>query len=115
MSEMTVRKRNIKKLLLEKYHDCLKGEKYMLNKITDKIKESIAKSEENRIEKERLEMEKLKQEKERLLSLDEKELLVELIFAVRKIEDEQKELAVKVENLDTTQGQILLNQNLKNY
>ena len=37
-----------------------------------------------------------------LLSMDEKELLVELIFAVRKIEKEQKALSEKVEDLETT-------------
>ena len=44
----------------------------------------------------------MEQEKQRLLSMDEKELLVELIFAVRKIEKEQKALSEKVEDLETT-------------
>ena len=38
----------------------------------------------------------MEQEKQRLLSMDEKELLVELIFDVRKIEKEQKALSEKV-------------------
>ena len=44
----------------------------------------------------------MEQEKQRLLSMDEKELLVELIFAVRKIEKKQKALSEKVEDLETT-------------
>lgn len=57
---------------------------------------------ERRKEKERIEKEMMEQEKQRLLSMDEKELLVELIFAVRKIEKEQKALSEKVEDLETT-------------
>ena len=57
---------------------------------------------ERKKEKERIEKEMMEQEKQRLLSMDEKELLVELIFAVRKIEKEQKALSEKVEDLETT-------------
>ena len=74
----------------------------MFSKIKDKIENSIAEREERRKEKERLEKEMMEQEKQRLLSMDEKELLVELIFAVRKIEKEQKALSEKVEDLETT-------------
>ncbi len=74
----------------------------MFSKIKDKIENSIAEREERRKEKERIEKEMMEQEKQRLLSMDEKELLVELIFAVRKIEKEQKALSEKVEDLETT-------------
>ena len=49
-----------------------------------------------------MEAEKIEQEKQRLLSLDEKELLVELIFSMKNIEKEQKILLEKIENLDAT-------------
>ena len=74
----------------------------MFSKIKDKIENSIAEREERRKQKERIEKEMMEQEKQRLLSMDEKELLVELIFAVRKIEKEQKALSEKVEDLETT-------------
>ena len=74
----------------------------MFSKIKDKIENSIAEREEKKKEKERIEKEMMEQEKQRLLSMDEKELLVELIFAVRKIEKEQKALSEKVEDLETT-------------
>lgn len=74
----------------------------MFSKIKDKIENSIAEREERRKEKERIEKEMMEQEKQRLLSMDEKELLVELIFAVRRIEKEQKALSEKVEDLETT-------------
>ena len=74
----------------------------MFSKLKDKIENSIAEREERRKEKERIEKEMMEQEKQRLLSMDEKELLVELIFAVRKIEKEQKALSEKVEDLETT-------------
>ena len=74
----------------------------MFSKIKDKIENSIAEREERRKEKERIEKEMMEQEKQRLLSMDEKELLVELIFAVRKIEKEQKALSEKVEDSETT-------------
>lgn len=62
----------------------------------DNIKNKI---EEKKKEKERIEAEKLEQEKQRLLALDEKELLVELIFSIKNIEKEQKSLSKKVDDL----------------
>ncbi len=83
----------------------------MLKKIKGIVNEMCDKWEEEKREKERLEREKLEQEKARLLSLDEKELLVELIFMVKKIENEQKELSTKVGCLESQ----ISNQNLNNY
>lgn len=67
----------------------------------DKIKDKLAKQEEIKKEKDRLEKELIEQEKKKLLSLSEKELLVELIFAVKTIEKKQEDLIEKVEDLNT--------------
>lgn len=74
----------------------------MLNKLVNKIAESAAKAEERRKERERLEQEKIEKEKERLNSLSEKELLIELLLKVQKVEDEHKEIIEKIESLDST-------------
>lgn len=67
----------------------------------DKIKDKLAKQEEIKKEKDRLKKELIEQEKKKLLSLSEKELLVELIFAVKTIEKKQEDLIEKVEDLNT--------------
>lgn len=67
----------------------------------DKIKDKLAKQEEIKKEKDRLAKELIEQEKKKLLSLSEKELLVELIFAVKTIEKKQEDLIEKVEDLNT--------------
>lgn len=68
------------------------------NKIVDKIEDAEKKKEE----KERIEKEKLEQEKQRLLALDEKELLIELILSMKNIEKGQKALSEKIEDLDAS-------------
>lgn len=74
----------------------------MFDNIKNKITDKIAEAEEKKKEKERIEQERIEQEKQRLLALDEKELLVELIFSMKNIEKEQKKLLEKVEGLDAT-------------
>ncbi|MEI3356430.1 MAG: hypothetical protein V8R81_05195 [Clostridia bacterium] len=74
----------------------------MFDNIKNKISAKIAEAEEKERERKRMEAEKIEQEKQRLLSLDEKELLVELIFSMKNIEKEQKILLEKIENLDAT-------------
>ena len=73
----------------------------MFDNIKNKIVNKLEEAEEKKKEKERIEAEKLEQENQRLLKLDEKELLVELIFSIRNIEKEQKTLSEKVEYLET--------------
>ena len=51
-------------------------------------------------ERERIEKEKLEQEKARLFALSEKELLVEMIFMLKDVVKEQKDLKEKVENCE---------------
>lgn len=74
----------------------------MFDNIKNKISAKIVEAEEKERERKRMEAEKIEQEKQRLLSLDEKELLVELIFSMKNIEKEQKILLEKIENLDAT-------------
>ena len=74
----------------------------MFDNIKNKITAKIAEVEEIEREKERMEKEKIEHEKQRLLALDEKELLIELIFSMKKMEKEQEILLEKVENLDAT-------------
>jgi len=74
----------------------------MFDNIKNKISAKMAEAEEKERERKRMEAEKIEQEKQRLLSLDEKELLVELIFSMKNIEKEQKILLEKIENLDAT-------------
>ena len=65
----------------------------MFDNLKNKITAKIAEVEEK---------EKIEHEKQRLLALDEKELLIELIFSMKKMEKEQEILLEKVENLDAT-------------
>lgn len=74
----------------------------MFDNLKNKITAKIAEVEEKEREKERMEKEKIEHEKQRLLALDEKELLIELIFSMKKMEKEQEILLEKVENLDAT-------------
>lgn len=74
----------------------------MFDNLKNKITAKIAEVEEIEREKERMEKEKIEHEKQRLLALDEKELLIELIFSMKKMEKEQEILLEKVENLDAT-------------
>ena len=74
----------------------------MFDNIKNKISAKMAEAEEKKRERKKMEAEKIEQEKQRLLSLDEKELLVELIFSMKNIEKEQKILLEKIENLDAT-------------
>ena len=73
----------------------------MFSRIKSKIKEEIEKAEERRKERERVEMEKIEREKERLLALSEKELLVELLLIMKNVQQEQKDLTEKVEQIET--------------
>ena len=73
----------------------------MFSRIKSKIKEEIEKAEERRKERERVEMEKIEREKERLLALSEKELLVELLLIIKNVQQEQKDLTEKVEQIET--------------
>ena len=74
----------------------------MFDNLKNKITAKIAEVEEKEREKERMEKEKIEHEKQRLLALDEKELLIELIFSMKKMQKEQEILLEKVENLDAT-------------
>lgn len=73
----------------------------MFNNIKNKIAEKIEEAEKKQKEKERLEKERLEKEKQKLLALDEKELLVELILSMKNVEKGQKALSDKLEDLDS--------------
>ena len=56
----------------------------------------------------RLEKEKIEQEKQRLLALNEKELLVEIIFMMKGIVKEHESLIEKIEELESSVSDIEL-------
>ena len=64
----------------------------MFDNIKKKVSEKIVEAENKKKEEERIEKERVEQEKQKLLELNEKELLVELIFSIKNIEKEQKVL-----------------------
>lgn len=74
----------------------------------EKRKEELKRKEEERRaeirrkneERERLEREKIEKEKERLMALDEKELLIEMMFMLKEIAKEQKMLKDQVEDCE---------------
>lgn len=55
-------------------------------------------------ERERLEKEKIEKEKARLLALDEKELLIEMMFILKEILKEQKVLKDEIEDCERDIG-----------
>ena len=59
----------------------------MFKKLGEKIQQSRREAEERRIEQERLEQQRIEQEKAKLLTLSDKQLLVELLFSVKTIEN----------------------------
>ena len=64
--------------------------------------ERIEEIKRQREERERIEKEKLEQEKARLFALSEKELLVEMMFVLKDVVKEQKNLKDKIENCEGT-------------
>ena len=72
----------------------------MLNKIKNKI-EKTREEYKRRKEEERKARELVEQEKQRLLKLDEKELLVELIMMLKDIEVQQEEIKDEISGLST--------------
>ena len=76
----------------------------------DNIKKKIdnMKVEAQKRREERLEKEKIEQEKQRLLALNEKELLVEIIFMMKGIVKEHESLIEKIEELESSVSDIEL-------
>lgn len=75
----------------------------------DKMKEEKIRREEQRLEEERIAKEKIEQEKSRLLGLNEKELLVEIIFILKGIERKHETLLEKLDEIDSSVTNIDIN------
>lgn len=82
-------------------------EGYMFDNIKKKIDNMKVEAQKRR-EEERLEKEKIEQEKQRLLALNEKELLVEIIFMMKGIVKEHESLIEKIEELESSVSDIEL-------
>ena len=80
-------------------------EGYMFDNIKKKIDNMKVEAQKRR-EEERLEKEKIEQEKQRLLALNEKELLVEIIFMMKGIVKEHESLIEKIEELESSVSDI---------
>ncbi|GEM_PF-5933753 len=80
----------------------------MFDNIKKKIDNMKVEAQKRREEEERLEKEKIEQEKQRLLALNEKELLVEIIFMMKGIVKEHESLIEKIEELERSVSDIEL-------
>lgn len=86
----------------------------MFDNIKKKIDNMKVEAQKRR-EEERLEKEKIEQEKQRLLALNEKELLVEIIFMMKGIVKEHESLIEKIEELESSVSDIELNKDIDSY
>ncbi len=80
----------------------------MFDNIKKKIDNMKVEAQKRIEEEERLEKEKIEQEKQRLLALNEKELLVEIIFMMKGIVKEHESLIEKIEELERSVSDIEL-------